>query len=135
MNPETGLVFWTNAAHCTTPDGRAPSATEVKNCRQRVHRIIYALDPKLILAFGSSACLSVLGQTVDTTRKSGTIMAASVPSPVDPKNVLSYPMLACPDIGAMARAGDDRLIRNKQGMAYQMLETLRFAYRILENTP
>ena len=90
-------VFWTNATLCKTADGRPPSAAEVKNCADRLHRTIYAVDPSLIIAAGKTAASALVGKSVSISDRRGTIFDIGIPSPVTGVTV-RYPMLAilCP---------------------------------------
>ena len=44
------FIFWTNSTLCRPPEGRNPTPQELKNCRDRLDRTIYAVDPLLIIA-------------------------------------------------------------------------------------
>jgi uracil-DNA glycosylase family 4 len=123
-------VFWTNAVLCKTADGRPPSAVEVKNCSDRLHRTIYAVDPALIVATGKTAASALVGKAVAISEKRGTIFDIAVPSPVTGA-LVRYPMLAilCP--GYLLKEGDQRLVKKKQGKTYDTIQDMKYALGLL----
>lgn len=128
LNPDTGLGFWTSILACPTPDGRAPSASEVKNCVQRVHQTIYAVDPLLIIAFGKAAG-SIIGKSIDPANFAGRTIEVDVKSPVTGAFV-RYGIFVMPDIGHTARIGDEHLMTQKRGEAYKMVDLLSKAFNM-----
>jgi uracil-DNA glycosylase family 4 len=49
----------TNVVSCRPPDNRAPTLVEMKACWERLHNIIYIVDPLLIIACGNTAIAMV----------------------------------------------------------------------------
>lgn len=56
-------VFVTLAVKCRTPDNRPPEGAEIAACRPWLQRQIALLQPKIIVALGKSAALSLLGRS------------------------------------------------------------------------
>lgn len=125
------FVFWTNAALCHPPDNRDPTSQELKNCRSRLARAIYAVDPLLIIAAGKVPASVLLGKAVQITEKHGTIFDITIASPVtgDP---VRYPMLATLHPAFLLREGDQKLVKRKKGKTYETIQDLRHGLALLE---
>lgn len=54
-------VFVTNLLGCKPPENRDPKKVERQECWARVHRIIYLIDPILIVPVGSEAMKFLIG--------------------------------------------------------------------------
>jgi uracil-DNA glycosylase family 4 len=60
VNISRDKLFLTNSIVCRTNDrNRNPTSQEIKNCRRRLMTEVKSVNPKLILAVGSSALLSL----------------------------------------------------------------------------
>lgn len=125
------FVFWTNAAICRPPENRNPTSQELKNCRERLERTIYAVDPILIIAAGKIPASMLLGKSVQITEKHGTIYDVEISSPVtgDP---VRYPMLAVLHPAFLLRQGDQNLVKRKKGVTYETIQDLRDGLRLIE---
>jgi len=124
-------IYWTNIVMCFPEDNRSPSRNEVKACRERLQRAIYAVDPKLIIATGKTAASALVGKMVPITHKRGRIFDISVPSP--PTGVaVRYPMMALLDPSYALRKGDAAQIKKKRGVTYAIMEDLRYALSLVE---
>ena len=123
-------IFFTNAVLCR-PEDRTPSTQEIKNCRDRLHKTIYAIDPTLIIATGKIAASTVLGKNVPILDKRGTIFDISVTSPATGREV-RYPMLAVLHPSYLLRKGDKALVRQKKGDTFSTLTDLKFGLEILK---
>jgi len=126
-----GYVFWTNSAICRPPDNRNPTSVELKNCRERLERTIYAVDPLLIVAAGKIAAGALLGKAVQIMDKHGTLFDVSVKSPITGQAV-RYTMLAILHPAFLLRQGDQALVRRKKGPTYETIEELRNGLGLLE---
>jgi DNA polymerase len=127
-----GRVFFTNVVMCRPEENRTPSTTEIKSCRDRLHRTIYAVDPKLIIAAGKTAASSILGKKVAVTNRRGDIFDVAIPSPVTGDKV-RYPMMVLLHPSFLLRKGDRTLIRKKKGDTYKTLGDLRYALSLLNS--
>lgn len=125
-------ICWTNVTLCYPPEGRAPSHNEIKACKDRLHRVIYAVDPVLILALGKTPSSLLAGCVVDVARKRGSILDVSIPIPEDPSRSLRYAMMVVYDPGYLRQVGDVSLVPKKQGRTWETLEDLKYALSLLQ---
>jgi uracil-DNA glycosylase len=124
-------VFITNAVLCRPEDDRSPSATELKNCLERLHTTIYAIDPLLIIAGGKVAASHLLGKSINILEKRGELMDVSINSPITGRKV-RYPMLPVLDCGFLLRKGDSSLVKEKKGHTYETMGDFRYGLQIIE---
>lgn len=74
------FAFYSNSILCRTKDGRDPSHDELINCKERLHKLIYIIDPIIILAVGKTALESLTGKRgVSTLKSRGTLTDVTVP--------------------------------------------------------
>ena len=125
-------IFFTNAVICRPGENRTPSTEELKNCRERLHRTIYAIDPVLIIAAGKIAASTVLGKNVAILQKRGVIFDVAIQSPATGRKV-RYPMLAVLHPSYLLRKGDKTLVKNKKGDTYLTIGDIRYGLSILEH--
>ena len=123
-------IFFTNVVMCRPEDNRTPSNTEIKNCRDRLQRLIYAVDPKIIIAAGATAATAVLGKKVAITSRRGEIFDVSIPSPVT-GGAVRYPMMAVLHPSYLLRKGDKALVSKKEGDTFATMGDLRYAIELL----
>lgn len=123
-------IFFTNVVLCRPEDNRTPSNAEIKNCRDRLHRTIYAVDPKLIIAAGKTAASSLLGKKLSIVARRGEIFDIEISSPVtgDP---VRYPMMALLHPSYLLRKGDRSLVKKKEGDTFKTMGDLRYALSLL----
>ena len=124
-------IFFTNVVLCRPEENRTPSAQEVKNCRERLHRTIYAVDPKLIIAAGKTAASAILGKNVGILKRRGEIFDVSIASPVTGREV-RYPMMAVLHPSFLLRKGDRTLVSKKSGDTYKTMGDLRYGLSLLQ---
>ena len=124
-------VFFTNVVMCHPEENRTPSAKEVKNCKERLHRMIYAVDPKLVIAAGKTAASAILGKKVPIVSKRGEIFDVSITSPVTGESI-RYPMMALLHPSYLLRKGDMALVNKKEGDTYLTMGDLRYAMTLLK---
>lgn len=123
-------VFWTNLVLCrpTDSDGdpRSPAPIEIKNCRDRLLRTIYAVDPLLIIAVGKAPASALVGKVIQIVKQRGEVFDVKIPSPVtgDP---VRYPCQAILSPGFLMQRGDAGLLDLGQGGTYETLEDLKWA--------
>ncbi len=55
-------VYIANIVKCRPPDNRVPSAAEVAACEPYLHRQIQLLQPRVIVALGKTAAVTLLGR-------------------------------------------------------------------------
>lgn len=124
-------VFITNSVLCRPEDDRTPSATELRECRDRLHRTIYAVDPIIILAGGKTAASNLVGKKVNIFDRRGDLMDITIKSPVTGRDV-RYPMLPVLDCGLLLRKGDQALVKEKRGHTFDTLGDFGYAMEILK---
>lgn len=125
-------IFWTNVILCHPEGNRDPTTTERKNCLDRLHRTIYAVDPKLIIATGAIAATVLLGKRVKITESHGSILDIAIPSPSGAVPAIRYPMLVVYHPAALLRQGSQTLVRKKTGDTHVTIEDVRHGLAILE---
>lgn len=127
-----GRIFFTNAVMCRPEDDRTPSAKEVKACRDRLHRTIYAIDPLLVIAGGKVAASALLGKKVAIMDKRGGLMDIGIESPVTGEKV-RYAMLPTLSSGFLLRKGDGPLVKEGRGHTYETIQDLQYALSIISH--
>lgn len=123
-------IFWTNVVLCRPDDNRTPSAKEIKACRDRLQKTIYAVDPMLIIAAGKPAATALVGKTVGILNKRGTIFDIEIPSPVTGKPV-RYPCMAILHPSYLLRKGDQAQLTEETGDTYETSEDIGYALDLL----
>lgn len=125
-------IFWTNVVCCWPgEDNRQPSTNEIKACRSRLHRLIYAVDPMLIIASGKLAISALVGKVIGIQTKRGEFFDVKIPSPVT-GNPVRYPALATLHPSFLLRKGDSKLIDKEKGLTYDTLQDLKYGLSILD---
>lgn len=119
-------IFWCNIICCHPLKNRDPSTLEIRACRDRLERTIYAVDPMLIIGVGKLASTQILGKNVSIKEKRGNIFDIEVPSPVtgDP---IRYPMMALLDPAFLLREGSLSLVSKQKGTTWDTLQDLKWA--------
>lgn len=73
-------VFYSSSVLCRPKDNRDPSHDELLNCKERLHKLIYAIDPLIILAVGKIALESLTSKRgVSILKSRGTLSEITVP--------------------------------------------------------
>jgi DNA polymerase len=126
-------IFWTNVLLCRPPEGRAPTTQEIKNCKERLQRTIYAVDPQLVIAAGKVAASVLVGKAVGISGKAGTVFDITIPSPTT-GSLVRYPMLAIMHPTNLLKQGDQTLYSRKQGDTWATAEALKFGIGLLEES-
>lgn len=125
-------VFWTNTTLCWPGEGnRTPSAQEIKACRDRLHRTIYAVDPMLILVAGATAASALVGKKVGILDKRGQLFDVYIDSPVTGAKV-RYAALAILHPSFLLRKGDQELVAKEDGHTYNTLEDIEYGLELLK---
>lgn len=62
-------IFYSNSILCRPEANRDPSHQELINCRDRLHKAIYYIDPLLIISVGKIALESLTGKKVGSILK------------------------------------------------------------------
>ena len=64
-------VYICNVVKCRPPENRAPEPDEMQTCGQFLYRQLQVIQPKAIVALGSTAAKALLGTKVGVTRLRG----------------------------------------------------------------
>jgi DNA polymerase I len=75
---DTSRVYYTNACLCRPPANRTPKAGEIHACHERLLDEIDEIRPRIIVALGNSALVSLLGGGPGITKRRG--IYKSIPS-------------------------------------------------------
>jgi len=124
-------VFWSNIILCWPGEGnRDPATKEIKACKDRLHRLIYAVDPMLIIAAGRVSVTAVLGKKTGIVENRGRIYDVGIKSPSTGRKV-RYPMMAILHPSYLLRKGDQSLVAEEEGSTFNTLEDLRYALHLI----
>jgi len=134
------FVFWTNIVLCRAEADdsdrrkriRPPSKGEIKACRDRLLRTIYAVDPLLIIATGKQAASALVGKSVHITKTNGRYYDLPFPSPVtgDP---VRYTVLTLIGPAYLKQRGESpRLMEEGRGATYDTFIRLQEALEIVD---
>lgn len=96
-------IFYINAVMCMPPENVDPTATELRNCEERLHQTIYNIDPLLILSTGKIAAKAVLGKQLAITKDRGQLFDVEIQGVT---GGIRYPLLVTLDPGYVARIGN-----------------------------
>ena len=125
-------IFWTNIIACWPGETkRSASAKEIKACKERLHRLIYAVDPMLIIATGGTAVSALVGKKIGVVTNRGTIFDIEVVSPSTGRPV-RYPVMALLHPGYLLKKGDQSLVADKKGETWNTMEDIEYAMTLLE---
>lgn len=80
-------VYIANAVMCAPPEGREPTAKELKACVKWLHQVIRSIDPVLVIAMGGSAVDSLAEMEGAVTHNYGRIVVAEIPGAVVPYKI------------------------------------------------
>lgn len=124
-------IFWTNTTLCWPGEGnRTPSAKELKACKERLHKTIYAVDPMLILVAGKTALSTLVGKTMGIVQKRGTLLDLEIISPATGRPV-RYAALATLHPSFLLRKGDQALVERKQGDTWNTMQDIGYGLYLL----
>jgi uracil-DNA glycosylase len=56
-------IYITNTIICRPPNNRNPSKDEIKNCRERLDRLLQVMQPTVIVTIGNFATDRIIGKT------------------------------------------------------------------------
>lgn len=71
--------FITNVVACRPPENRTPTKPEAETCWERVHHMIYTVDPWLVITMGKTASEAMVRKTIEITQKRGQIFDVELP--------------------------------------------------------
>lgn len=122
-------MYFTDTILCRPPEGRLPVSAWIKSCRSRLHRQIYAVDPKIIVALGGVAASALLGKKVSPANRNGEIFDISIVSP-STEEAVRYPMMAL--LHPRSLEDSKALVNRKEGAAYETLQCFERLFHLLQ---
>jgi len=126
-----GHIFWDNAVMCYPPDDRPPSGTEVKECRSRLQKVIYGVDPVLIIAAGTTALTALVGKKMGVQNTRGNLVNVEIPSAAT-GNTVRYSVIPVYHPRYLIARGDQALVKRKKGDTYNTIEDLKWCIELVE---
>lgn len=84
-------LFITNAVSCRPPEGRPPNKEEINACWNRLHNMIYIVDPMLIVAVGSAAIEALTKKkSIKMSQSRGKVFDVKIPGMITD---VTYPII------------------------------------------
>jgi uracil-DNA glycosylase family 4 len=128
-------VFITNAVSCCprisagdlSGEPKSPSWPEIRTCRTRLLRTIYAVDPHIVIAAGKYACMGLLGRNKDLPTRDGRLASMfhfEVPGEL---LTLTYGAVPTVDPHVAQRSGD---YDDPNGKVASLVSALKGAWEI-----
>jgi uracil-DNA glycosylase family 4 len=108
-------VFVTSAVSCrgvinagdNAGNNREPKQSEIKACRDRLHEVVYSVDPDIVLACGKPAVIGLTKKNKDLPQKIGTLESLftfDIPGVLTP--TIKYSGIYTHDISHAEKVGD-----------------------------
>lgn len=84
-------VFFDNIVACRPPGNRDPNLDEVAHCRERINKLIYLLDPLVIVAVGKAVLTALTGKKRSIMQDRGKLFWTKIPGRLCPE--VTYPVI------------------------------------------
>ena len=123
-------IFFTAVVACPTIEDIKVTKRQAETCVERVNKLIYQIDPLLVLCMGSDAGKYVIG-TGDAPSNRGMVKDFTVPSLYSGRE-LRYAGMITHNPKHLMNAGDQNLIKQKRGITYDTMQDLKKALNILK---
>lgn len=123
-------IFFTSVVACPTIDGVSITKNQAETCRERVNKLIYQIDPLLVVCMGSEAGKYILGYG-DAPANRGMIKEFSIPS-LYSNRVLRYAGMITHHPQHLMNAGDQNLIEQEKGMTYNTMQDISKALKLIK---
>lgn len=124
-------IFFCAMVACPKREGMKIGSTHVKKCIDRVHKLIYAIDPLIIIALGSvpgNTLTAASGQVANTR---GAVYNCIVPSQFSSREV-RYPCLITHHPRVVHMTGDTVLVEKGQGLTYECMQDFKTIFNIVK---
>lgn len=124
-------IFFTSIVACPTEDFVKVTEKQAKTCVDRVKKLIYQVDPLLVICMGDTAGKFILGTSGKVNKNRGIVRDFTIPSLYSERSlrysgILTYhPQIAI-------NAGDQNLIDRKRGITYETMEDLTKALQLIK---
>lgn len=123
-------IFFTSVVACPPEDKVKATKKQNETCMQRVNKLIYQIDPLLVVCFGSEAAKYVFGKG-DAPNTHGIIQQFEVPSLYSNRTV-KYAGMVTFHPKHVLNAGDQNLIDQEKGMTYNTMQDVRKALQLVK---
>lgn len=124
------FCFYTNAVMCKPKRDVDPKKSQIDACRERLCKIIYTVDPDIIIACGAVAASAVVGKLIKIKKHLGKLMDVPIESPLSGEEI-RYGVQVIYSPGYLLVRGDQALVSRKQGDTYKTIQHIRGALEAL----
>jgi len=123
----TREYFYANVVACHPPENRDPSPKEIEACLPRILKLIYIIDPILIMSVGKIALTALTGKrSLAITQVHGELFDIAVPGLAVG---LNYPLLAILHTSYLLRMND---FQSKTGLGAKTYKDILRAHEIVD---
>ena len=112
--------FFSNAVMCIPPRGQPPKKSHTNACGDRLARLIYTVDPDVIIACGAVAATAIVGKQIKIKRFLGQLLDVPIVSPIT-REPIRYGMYVIYTPAYLLSKGDAQLVSRKRGDTYQTI--------------
>jgi uracil-DNA glycosylase len=123
-------IFFTTLVACPTLENVQVTKLQAETCIERVNKLIYHVDPLLVICMGSVAGKYVLGYG-DAPSNRGMIREFSIPSLFSERRIKYSGMLTHHPKHLMT-AGDQNLIEQEKGITYLTMQDITKALEVVQ---
>ena len=123
-------IFFTSLVACPTEENVQVTKNQAETCAQRVYKLIYQVDPLLVICMGSVAGKYILGKG-DAPANRGMVKEIEIPSLYSDRGI-KYAGMITHHPKHLMNAGDQNLIDQKRGLTYNTIQDIKKALRIVE---
>lgn len=124
-------IFFAALVACPIIDGVAVTKNQADSCIKRVHSLIYAVDPLIVIVLGSTAAKYVINASGKVANNRGMVLDFSIPSSFSNRRI-RYPAIITYHPEILGKVGDQYLVEKKQGLTYDCMEDIKKALNIVK---
>lgn len=124
-------IFFTSMVACPTPENVKVTKLQAETCRNRVHELIYAIDPLIVISLGDVPGKYLFGTSGKVATLRGMVKDFTVPSQFSSRE-LRYAGMVIYHPKVLGRIGDQNLVEKKQGLTYETMLDLQKALHIVK---
>ena len=119
-------VYITNVVACRPPDNRDPLPQEILDCSLRLRKIIYTVDPVVIITMGKVATSAIMKKSLMITKVRGRLLELEFKGKILP---LKYPVIPILHTSYLLRIND---FAQAGGMSDQTFKDILRAFEIVD---
>jgi uracil-DNA glycosylase family 4 len=124
-------IFWTTMVACSPEQDVKPTKNQVEACLSRIERLIYAIDPILVIGLGDLPTKYLFGVGGKVSKNRGMVFDFTITSPYSGRGC-RYAGITTYHPKVLLRAGDQCLIDKKTGLTYEAMCDIKRALKIVE---